>query len=248
MYNWLKTVGIYSIVYSIVRQCLSRAVSYTWVPDVHSFLPCVSDNFLPLCHCKYSQRHRPLFKVADMCSRRGRSDLPSGDVLHRILLYTCWYLLSFPSLRAAPEICVRLFFGKFTKELTLCTFHYSCFDLACLLIWMYALLPSMAKEWWETLSNAKRSVVWKETVRETFWPFSPPSSWTHNRVNSWRWLRPAFFSHVAVGEGREVGRLIAEPYWHGQIIVALNPQQAIWYPSKRSPEGESFHFSQLVYK
>ena len=104
--------GVVGTAWQTVFQELS---SCSWVPDVHTFLPCVSANFLSLCHCKCLQRHRPLFMVADMCCK---SSLPSGDVLKiRILLYTCLYLLSFPALQADPEMfCCGRISGKPTGK------------------------------------------------------------------------------------------------------------------------------------
>lgn len=60
-------------------------VLWTWPhscgPDIHIFLPLVSSNFLPSCQRKCLQRHRPVFKVANIYCSRGRSHMPSGDVL-----------------------------------------------------------------------------------------------------------------------------------------------------------------------
>lgn len=117
------------MVYSV-----SGALSCSWVPDIHTFLPCVSGNFLPLCHYKCLQRHRPMFKVADMCCRGGRSHLPSGDVLKiGILLYTCWYLFSFPTLGAAP--------GMLCKDGFLAKCLYSSFCCCCFFV-VVLILPA----------------------------------------------------------------------------------------------------------
>lgn len=94
--------------WSLAVHGVSGALSCTWVPDIHTFLPGVSGNFLPLCRCKCLQRHQPMFNVADMCCTGGRNYLPSGDVLKiGVLLYTCWYLFSFPTLRAAFGILCK---------------------------------------------------------------------------------------------------------------------------------------------
>lgn len=102
--------------------------SCSWVPDAHTFLACVSGNFLLLCHSKCLERCRPPVLRLQICSVEEEEAICLlVNLKIGILLNTCWYLLSFPSLGAAPKmLCWRRIFGKLTEKFTaLCLpFHF----------------------------------------------------------------------------------------------------------------------------
>lgn len=62
--------------------------THSCCPDIHIILPFVSSNFLPSCQGKCLQRHHPVFKVANMYCSKGRSRMPSGDVVKMESYYT----------------------------------------------------------------------------------------------------------------------------------------------------------------
>lgn len=146
-------------------------------PDIHIFLPFASCNFLPPRQHKCLQRHRWVFKVANVYWSKGRSRMPSGKVLKLASYYTPAGINShFPP-------CGQLW-ADWIKNWIYRILSYLLFIL---LFWQLIHAQWTLVHWplisWKILVKL---LIWDQrfaknntkehsgkTAKEMFWPFSP---------------------------------------------------------------------------